>query len=138
MYADVWPTNQESQEKSQGKNMGSLHCFTAAKLKHLNLFLIRDSNHWIFMESIDPLFYWLGYAADAQPLKCRQFWGECGLGNISYLHLFTELWWRQCVPNRVSMETRLRWHRDVNYCPGKLTRIWNVTYLTLSVWELMN
>lgn len=66
-------------------------------------------------------FFTSGHATVVELPTSGLHWRECRLGHTSNLHLFTKLWWWQCIRDRVSMETRLCRHRDTNQCPRCLT-----------------
>lgn len=67
-------------------------------------------------------FFISGYATVVELPTSGLHWRECRLGHASNLHLFTKLWWWQCIRDRVSVETRFCWHRDTNQCPRCLTK----------------
>ena len=86
--------------------------FSSLKLNFLMIF----SNFFNTPTKDCFLISFSDYASVAQPLAGGQSWRKCWLGNISCVHLCSELWWWKFISNWVYLETKLCRHRDTNYC----------------------
>ena len=108
--------------------------FSSLKLNFLMIF----SNFFNTPTKDCFLISFSDYASVAQPLAGGQSWRKCWLGNISCVHLCSELWWWKFISNWVHLETKLCRHRDTNYCLRNWMRSWScLTIFTVTANYLM-